>query len=128
MNHAKGVFMNTLNLPRLLKQALPVAIAAGALGAPPAHADAVTDWNMRSCEIVVASGLLDAMSWAFMSLRQKWNVDYTERQILEAKAFDQSVVSMPANPATVVVARSQLTLPNLAEVEAILAEIRSACA
>ena len=50
--------MNTLNLPRLLKQALPVAIAAGALSAPPAHADAVTDWNMRSCEIVVASGLI----------------------------------------------------------------------
>jgi hypothetical protein len=42
----------------LLKQTLPVAIAAGALGAPPAHADAVTDWNVRSCEIVVASGLI----------------------------------------------------------------------
>jgi HK97 family phage prohead protease len=81
-----------------------------------------------SMEIVhrVASGLLDAMSWAFMSLRQKWNDDYTERLIYEAKAFDQSVVSMPANPATVVVARSQLAQPNLAVVEAFLAELRSA--
>lgn len=89
-----------------------------------ARIDPRSAWSM---EIVhrVASGLLDAMSWAFMSLRQKWNEDYTERQIFEAKAFDQSVVSMPANPATVVVARSQQAMPNMARLEAILAELRS---
>lgn len=58
-------------------------------------------WSM---EIVhrLDSGDLDAMSFAFQVLRQEWNEDYTERRILEVKLFDVSVVSFPANPATVV--------------------------
>lgn len=57
-------------------------------------------WSM---EIVhrLESGDLDAMSFAFRVLRQEWNEDYTERRILEVKLYDVSVVSFPANPATV---------------------------
>lgn len=46
-------------------------------------------------------GDLDEMSLAFQVLRQEWNDDYTERRILEVKLFDVSVVTYPANPATV---------------------------
>lgn len=51
-------------------------------------------------------GDLDEMSFAFRVLRQEWNGDYTERRILEVKLFDVSVVTYPANPATVVQLRS----------------------
>ncbi len=47
-------------------------------------------------------GDLDEMSVAFRALRQEWNEDFTERRILEARLFDVSVVTFPANPATVV--------------------------
>lgn len=62
-----------------------------------------------SMEIVhrVESHILDAMSFAFQATRQEWNSDYTERRILEVKLYDTSVVSYPANPATVVAVRSQ---------------------
>lgn len=65
--------------------------------------------STSSMEIVhrVESGILDAMSFAFQATRQEWNADYTERRILEVKLYDTSVVSYPANPATVVAARSQ---------------------
>jgi HK97 family phage prohead protease len=73
---------------------------------------------------------LDAMSFAFRATRQEWNEDYTERRILEVRLFDVSVVSFPANPATVVQlrARSDDAPPStrLAEAQQILAEIRSA--
>ena len=68
--------------------------------------DPRSGWSM---EIVhrLESGDLDAMSFAFRALRQEWNEDYTERRILEVKLFDVSVVSFPANPATVVGLRSE---------------------
>lgn len=64
-----------------------------------------------SMEIVrrVQSGALDSMSFAFRALLQEWNDDYTERRILELKLYDVSVVSFPANPATVVHLRGGLT-------------------
>ena len=76
----------------------------------------------------IERGELDAMSWAFQALRQEWNKDYTERRITEAKAFDQSVVSFPANPATTVVIprNSSHTSSRMDEMQAILAELRSA--
>lgn len=49
---------------------------------------------------------LDEMSLAFRVLRQSWNGDYTERRITEVKLYDVSVVTYPANPATVVSLRS----------------------
>lgn len=67
--------------------------------------DTRSQWSM---EIVhrLDSGVLDAMSFAFRALRQEWNEDFTERRILEVKLFDVSVVSFPANPATVVQVRT----------------------
>lgn len=52
-------------------------------------------------------GDVDEMSWAFMVTRQEWNEDYTERRILEARIFDVSAVSFPANPATIIGLRSE---------------------
>jgi uncharacterized protein len=53
-------------------------------------------------DVIVAMerGDLDEMSFAFQALRQEWNEDYTTRVIREAKLFDVSVVTYPANPAT----------------------------
>lgn len=83
--------------------------------------------SQYSMEIVhrIERGELDAMSWAFKAMRQEWNDDYTERRILETKNYDQSVVSFPANPATVVQLRSNIS-PRMAEMQDILAELRSA--
>lgn len=45
----------------------------------------------------------DQMSWAFRVGRQEWNEDYTERTITEvARIYDVSIVTFPANAATVV--------------------------
>jgi HK97 family phage prohead protease len=44
---------------------------------------------------------LDEMSIAFRAVRQEWNDDYTERIIRELELFDVSLVTYPANPATV---------------------------
>jgi len=70
--------------------------------------DTGSPWSM---EIVrrVQSGALDAMSLAMKVLRQEWNDDYTERFITEVKLYDVSVVSFPANPATVVQVRNDST-------------------
>lgn len=51
-------------------------------------------------------GDLDEMSMAFYVLRQEWNGDYTERTITELRLADVSVVTFPANPATVAHLRS----------------------
>lgn len=68
--------------------------------------DATSPYSM---EIVrrVQSGALDAMSFAFKAMRQEWNEDYTERRITELQLFDVSVVSFPANPATLVHMRGE---------------------
>lgn len=67
--------------------------------------DQRSPWSM---EIVhrLERGDLDAMSFAFQATRQEWNEDYTERFITEVKLFDVSVVSFPANPATVAQVRA----------------------
>jgi HK97 family phage prohead protease len=70
-------------------------------------------------------GDMDEMSFAFKATRQEWNADYTERRITEVKLYDVSVVSFPANPATLVQLRAS-TSSRMDEVEAILADIRSA--
>lgn len=65
--------------------------------------------DMRFAQDVVSSirrGDVDEMSLAFRAIRQEWNDDYTHRKIIEAKLFDVSAVSFPANPSTVIQARS----------------------
>ena len=51
-------------------------------------------------------GDVDQMSFAFRVVRDQWNADYSERTISEVKLFDVSVVTYPANPATVVKLRA----------------------
>jgi len=52
-------------------------------------------------------GDVDQMSFAFRVVRDDWNKDYSERIISEVKLYDVSVVTYPANPATVVKLRSE---------------------
>jgi phage head maturation protease len=47
------------------------------------------------------------MSFAFQVVRDQWNKDYSERTISEVKLYDVSVVTYPANKATVVKLRSE---------------------
>jgi HK97 family phage prohead protease len=53
---------------------------------------------------------VDAMSYAFRVTRQEWNADYTHRIIreyaLDVAGSDVSIVTYPANPATVAQLRS----------------------
>jgi len=51
-------------------------------------------------------GDVDQMSFAFRAIRQSWSDDYTTRTISEVRLYDVSVVTFPANPATVVKMRS----------------------
>lgn len=52
-------------------------------------------------------GDVDQMSFAFKVLRDSWDDGYDNRTISEVKLFDVSVVTYPANPATVVKLRSE---------------------
>lgn len=58
--------------------------------------------SVRDLVTLIQEGAVDQCSWAFLVTRQMWNADYTERTILEAKMYDVSVVTYPANSATVV--------------------------
>ena len=51
-------------------------------------------------------GDMDQMSFAFRVLRDEWNDDYSKRKIYELKLFDVSMVTYPANPATVAKVRN----------------------
>ena len=46
-------------------------------------------------------GDIDEMSFAFRAIRSEWSPDYTMRTITEVRLFDVSLVTYPANPATV---------------------------
>jgi len=79
------------------------------------HVDARLDpANPTVAELRSAMGRgdLDEMSFAFQAIRQEWNEDYTERTIREVKLYDVSVVTYPANPATVAVMRGDDAAPN----------------
>lgn len=58
--------------------------------------------DARDLALAIESGNVDQCSWAFMVTRQQWNSDYTERTITEARMYDVSVVTYPANSATIV--------------------------
>lgn len=45
-------------------------------------------------------GDLAESSMAFQAMQQRWNADYTERDIIEARLFDVSIVTFPASPTT----------------------------
>ena len=75
---------------------------------------ATLDGNRQDAQdlaLAIESGNVDQCSWAFMVTRQQWNADYTERTITEAKMYDVSVVTYPANPATIVAVEDQPATP-----------------
>lgn len=53
---------------------------------------------VRDLEELMRAGIMRESSFAFQPIRQKWSKDYTERELLEVKLYDVSVVSHPANP------------------------------
>jgi HK97 family phage prohead protease len=59
----------------------------------------------------MARGDMDEMSFAFRAVRQSWDDAYEVRTINELKLFDVSVVTFPANPATVAQIRSEQPKP-----------------
>ncbi len=78
----------------------------------------------------MARGDLNEMSFAFRTIRQEWNDDYTRRNLseLSLQGGDVSIVTFPANPATSADLRSLLLLTDrMANApEGVLAEMRSA--
>lgn len=62
---------------------------------------------VRSLVSAMERGDLDEMSFAFRVDEQTWNGDYTERMITSLRLYDVSVVTYPANPATVAQVRTQ---------------------
>lgn len=61
---------------------------------------------VRDMKSAMDRGDLDQMSFAFSAVRQSWSADYTQRDVTEARLFDVSVVTYPANPTTSVGLRS----------------------
>lgn len=61
------------------------------------------DQNPRVVELASAMrrGDLNEMSFGFKVLEQRWDDDYTRRLITNLELFDVSLVTYPANPATV---------------------------
>lgn len=64
--------------------------------------------NPAAAEVIsgMKRGDIDQMSFAFKVVRDAWSADYSERTISEVKLFDVSVVTYPANAATVVKLRA----------------------
>jgi HK97 family phage prohead protease len=54
----------------------------------------------QSVASAVERGDMDEMSFGFQALGDRWTDDYTERELLEVKLFEVSVVPRGANPAT----------------------------
>lgn len=61
--------------------------------------------RVQELRSIVERGDADEMSYAFAVTRQEWNRDFTERRILEydlhVQGSDVSLVTFPANPATI---------------------------
>lgn len=65
---------------------------------------------VQTLRSAMARGDMSEMSFGFQVTKQEWSKDYAERDVLEVRLFDVSVVTYPANPATSV----QLNSANLA--------------
>ena len=60
----------------------------------------VSSPNVASVISAMRRGDMDQMSCAFRVLEQSWSPDYNERRILQVQGFDSSIVTYPANEAT----------------------------
>ena len=50
--------------------------------------------------VQLSRGVLSKMSFSFQGVKDSWNDSYDERSVTEARLFDTSIVTYPANPAT----------------------------
>jgi uncharacterized protein len=109
---SKGVFNRTLKQKadvRMLvnHDGVPVARTKSGtltLSADP-HLRAGAELDIRNPTVqevgsALERGDLDQMSIGFRVRDQRWNADYTEREIREVELFDVSVVTYPASPTT----------------------------
>lgn len=61
---------------------------------------------VQTVKSAMSRGDMDQMSIGMRVMRQEWNEDYTERQIIEARLFDVSLVTFPASTTTTAALRS----------------------
>jgi HK97 family phage prohead protease len=59
---------------------------------------------------LMRAGVIRESSFAFQTVKDTWNDDYTKRRVDEVRLFDVSVVSLPANPAAAAGIRAALAL------------------
>ena len=71
-------------------------------------------------------GDADKMSFAFTAMRQKWDKSFSQRDVSEAKLYEVSVVTFPANDTTTVGVRSAATARfGTRQWSSILAQVRA---
>lgn len=63
---------------------------------------------------LMRAGIMRESSFAFQTVRDSWNSDYSKRRVEEVKLFDVSVVSLPANPAALAGVRAALAVRSMA--------------
>lgn len=82
------------------------------------------DPDVQRLQVKAQDGLIDQMSFGFRTIQDKWNDDYSEREMVELslRDGDVSAVTFPANPNTSFGIRS-LDLDPL-KVRAVYAELR----
>jgi hypothetical protein len=88
---------------------------------------AAADLDVQRIVPKMQRGDLSKMSIAFRATRQEWDEDYTYRKILEARLYDVSVVTFPANPGTWAAVRDADLVLQLAELDPadLLTQVRS---
>lgn len=88
-----------------------------------------SDPDVQRLQPKMARGDLNEMSFAFRTIRQAWDEDYTRRNLVELSLADGdvSIVTFPANPATSADLRALVTLTERLYVapEGVLAEMRA---
>lgn len=86
-----------------------------------------SDPDVQRIQPKMARGDLNEMSFAFRVREQKWNDDYTDREILSVNMHkgDVSVVNYGSNPATSAALRGLATMCDLAELDAAITALRA---
>ena len=107
------LLVNHEGLPLARTAAKTLTLASDAVGL---RCDASLDRSSPLVASVLSAmerGDLDEMSFAFRVIRQEWDADYLERRIIEVQLFDVSLVTYPANPATVAQVRDDVPAPSV---------------
>jgi len=99
----------TLILARTKSRTLTLEEDAAGLMAYAPSLD-MRDPHALSVSVKVERGDVDSMSFGFLPIKQSWNKEYTERTITEydlsIEGSDVSIVTFPANKATIATMRS----------------------